>query len=72
MNMRLCIEAWDHGGKQVLGNMYGQTVFDATNYKATKKYKRLKWCHYGRIAEYRIVEFLGGNDWRLVETFKPE
>lgn len=40
--MKVCIECYRKDGSQILGNLDGQCVIDAKDYKRTLKYKKAK------------------------------
>ena len=67
------IEAYYADGSPILGNMDGQAVISAKQYKRTNAYKRAVWLladpkrTYKRVAFYRVVT----PDGRLLEEIRP-
>ena len=59
--MKIYVEAYDKNDNQILGNLDGQTVIRARNYKRTNDYKRLrdlpaeKLSLNGRVKQYRFI-----------------
>jgi hypothetical protein len=63
--MKVYIECYRADGSQILGNLDGQAVLHARNYKRTSAYKRLakivknpKWMN-GKVDHAKIVTPLG-------------
>ena len=72
-NVKTYIECFHADGSQILGNLDGQAVIRARNYRRTNAYKRLarivgnpSWMN-GKVAFARIVS----EDGRILETVKP-
>jgi hypothetical protein len=64
--MKVYVEAFYPDGSQILGNLDGQAVIRAKNYRRTQAYKRLRSILYNstRVASFRIV----AEDGRVLET----
>jgi hypothetical protein len=68
--MLIVIRAYDKYGLCVLGNLYGQRIFEAKDYRRTKHYKDLKAGNFAqdRIEQYKIYASLGYDSEQLLET----
>jgi hypothetical protein len=71
---RKYVEAYGKDGKQILGNLDGQTVYGDVNHKKTQHYKRLKAGEFRgktnsgehKVDHYKIVDERGGH----IETIR--
>lgn len=59
--MRFYVEAYDHEGKQILGNMDGQRSWEGKSYTRTQWFKDLPSTHTlnNRVAYWKIVNTNG-------------
>jgi hypothetical protein len=75
LNKKVYIEAYDKDNKQILGNLDGQTVIYAKNYKQTSQYKDLKHIGLGgdskHVAYWKARVFINDTDeYKTIEQFK--
>src|SRR5690606_20481075 len=65
------VEAYDHEGKQILGNLDGQGVIKAKNYRRTQHYKKLYQGKVGSSSRVHCWKIVDENGNVLEVIYKP-